>query len=217
MTLGDLIDAFRTRTDDIEEPFLWSDDEATLYANEAVKEAAERARLIPDATTLAVTQLAINTTDTDYALHPSILHVERAKLDSQTRPLSRATVGQLDRDYPDWEAQTGPPVYFVEDNGRIRLVPKSAATDTLTLVVYRLPLADMAAVTDEPGIHARHHYRLVDWMLRCAYLKQDAEARDEQKAAQYEAMFEQSFGKRPDANVQRKQRENRATTVNINW
>lgn len=221
MNLADLIDAFRTRSDDAagtESAQLWTDDEVTLYLNEAVNEAAERALLIRDSTTPAVCSIAITTTDTDYALNPFILAIDRAKLASDTDPLIRTTIDELDASYSGWEtAVTGKPQGFIEDNGRIRLFPMSNKVDTLALVVYRLPLVPLKVETDVPEIHARHHLRLVDWALRCAYLKQDSETLDKQKAAQYEAMFEASFGKRPDANVQRKQREHRPTVSRINW
>jgi hypothetical protein len=217
MTLSDLISAFRARADDATEPFLWSDDEVTLYLNEAVAEAAQRARLIQDSTTADVTQIAVTTTDVDYPLHPAILTVEYVKLASQPKPLTRTTAEDLDLEYSDWRSMTGQPRYFVEDNGRIHLVPQSPMADTLLLTVFRLPIADMATDTDMPEIHAKYHYRLLDWALRCAYLKQDSETLDKAKAGEYQGLFEASFGYLPDANVQRKQRAHKATTVRINW
>lgn len=218
MNLRDLIVAFRARADDLTEPPLWSDDEVTLYLNEAQNEAATRALLIRDSTTAAVCTIAITTVPTDYALHTSVLVVDRVKLASQTSPLARVTVDWLDENCADWEAGTaGTPRYFVEDAGRIRLVPKSSVSDTLALTVYRLPLEAMNAEDDVPEIHAREHHRMIDWALRCAYLKPDTDAFDKKRALDSEAMFEASFGLRPDANVQRKQREHRPTIVRMNW
>lgn len=217
MTLADLIAAFRLRADDVATPYLWSDDEVTLYLNEAVNEAAERARLIRDASTPAVTQISITTGDVDYALHASILAIDRAQLASQPRSLIRQTVEEMEQRFPDWRGMVGTPHFFVEDSGRIRIAPQSPQADTLNLTVYRLPLAPMLTETDSPEIHAKFHYRLIDWALRCAYLKQDAETLDKQKAADYQALFDLSFGKRPDANVQRKQREHRHSVVKMHW
>jgi hypothetical protein len=217
MNLADLISAFRARADDTTEPFLWSDDEVTLILNEAEVEAATRARLIRDATTPAVTEIAVTAVATDYPLHESILSVERAKLASQPKPLERITTEELDAMYPAWESMVGQPKFYVEDNGRIRVVPQSPMDDTLSLTVFRLPLAPMATDTDTPEIHAKYHYRMLDWALRCAYLKQDSETLDKAKAAEYQALFEQSFGVLPDANVQRKQRARKIPTVRINW
>ncbi len=54
-------------------------------------------------------------------------------------------------------------------------------------------------------------------MYRCAYLKQDAETFDKMKAGEYGALFTASFGERPDANVQRKQRDRRPPVVACSW
>lgn len=48
MKLADLLSECRTRLDDVAAPLLWSDDDLTLYANEAEREACERAKLIED-------------------------------------------------------------------------------------------------------------------------------------------------------------------------
>lgn len=217
MTLVDLISAFRARTDDATEPHLWSDDEVALYLNEAQADAAQRAKLIRDTTTPEVTQIAVTASGTDYPLHASVLSVERAKLASQSRPLEPITVAELDASYPGWENMVGQPKFYVEDNGRIRLVPQSPMDDTLSLTVFRLPLVEMKQDTDAPEIHAKYHYRMLDWALRCAYLKQDSETLDKGKAGEYQAMFEQSFGMLPDANVQRKQRARQSTIVKMDW
>jgi hypothetical protein len=112
---------------------------------------------------------------------------------------------------------TGQPKFFIEDEGRIRLVPQSPMDDALSLTVYRLPLAPMAQETDAPEIHPKYHYRMLDWALRCAYLKQDSETLDKAKAADYQALFEKSFGVLPDANVQRKQRAHKPSIVKMHW
>lgn len=217
MTLADLISAFRARSSDTELPYLWSDAAITLYLNDAVQEAAVRARLIKDSTTVAVTSIAIAASGGLYKLHPSIFMIDRAKLASQNAPLTPTSVEQLDDEFPGWEVQNGTPVYLCEENGTVRLVPNSLSGDTLRLAVYRLPLDDMEAPDDEPEIHAKHHVRLLDWALRCAYLNQDSETFDETKAQKYEAMFERSFGIKPDANVARKQRDKRPSVVQMQW
>lgn len=217
MNRADLISAFRTRADDVTEPQLWSDDEVALYLSEAEAEAAVRARLIKDGTTPAVTVIAVTASAQDYPLHESILDIDRAKLDSQQRPLERRTIAELDATCPGWESKTGTPRFFVEDNGHIRLVPQPAVADTLRLTVYRLPLEPLKAEDSEPEIHGKYHYRLIDWALRCAYMKPDSETLDKVKAGEYGALFDASFGIKRDANVERKQREAVPTIVKMHW
>lgn len=217
MTLVELIDAFRLRTEDTGEHTLWSDDEITFYLNEAEQEAAERALLITDATTATVCQIALTVGVGDYPLHKSIIKIDRAKLSDGTQ-LVFTTREKMDVYSDEWETTTGKPEYFIdEDNGRILVTPSPVVADTLTLTVKRLPLAPMSADADTPEIHTRHHYRMLDWALRCAYLKQDADTFNDDSARKYELAFERSFGLRQDANVQRKQRDHRRNLVRTNW
>jgi hypothetical protein len=215
MTLADLIAAFRSRAADTKAPYLWSDEEVTRYLNDAINEAATRAHVIRDQVTPAVTQIDIDTDSVTYPLHESILKIDRAKLASQGFPLNRTTIERLDRDWPKWEQATGKPMYYIEDAGRLRLVPRSNVADTLSLIVYRLPLAPLVEDEDAPELHPRDHARLLDWAMRCAYLKEGTETLDEAKAQKYELMFQNSFGRRDDANVERKQREGRVPVVRM--
>jgi hypothetical protein len=219
MTLTELIAAFRIRADDIAQPQLWSDDEIKLYLNDATNEAAEHALLIQDETTPAVTQIDVTVGVSVYDLHPKIVAVDRVKLVGIRGTLKYRDRSYLDKNYPEWEYQTGDPsAYFIRE-GKLTLYPIPTRGISLSLVTYRLPLEPLVADDDVPEIHDRHHYRLLDWALRCAYLKRDSDVYDEKKAAEYEAFFIASFGIREDANVQRKQREKRdhVTTFNPSW
>lgn len=217
MNLLELKDAFRIRADDNTGPKLWSDEEIILYLNEAEQESAERALLIQDETTPAVCQIPLLTTTGVYPLHESVLAIMRAKpeLSDKLVITSRET---MDRGWPGWETATGTPQYLFENgDGNITIVPIPVVADTLKLAVKRLPLTKMAADIDTPEIPARYHYRMLDWALRCAYLKQDAEVFDKQAAASYEVAFERSFGYRHDSNVQRKQRDKSPRVTQSNW
>lgn len=217
MTLIELIDSFRLRTDDRATPYKWSYDEIRFYLNEAEQEAAERSLLIEDASTAYVCEIALEVGVATYPLHESVLKIERAKL-SNGDLLVRASREKMDLYSSTWETTTGTPEYFIDEgNGSIIVSPIPTVTDTLTLTVKRLPLKPMALDSDTPEIHARHHYRMLDWALRCAYLKQDADTFEDDTARKYEAAFERSFGFRQDANVQRKQRDKRRNVVKSNW
>ena len=87
------------------------------------------------------------------------------------------------------------------------------------MTVFRGALKPLSADLDtaKPEIQERFHERLMDWVLHRAYLKQDAEVFDPNKAAQSLALLVQAFGERPDANVQRKHRDRRPPVVQINW
>lgn len=216
MKLADLIKTARGRLDDQAAPFLWSDPELTGYINEAENEAAERARLLHDETS-AMTRVDVVAGTAQYKLDGKVVGLDRVVLDSTGLPLARTTREEMDDCMPGWESHEGTPRFFIEREGYLRLVPKPMAADTLSLALWRLPLEPLEGTDDEPEIAERHHARMLDWAYHLAYLKRDADTFDEQKAASFAARFTDSFGIRPDANVQRKQRLHRAPTVKPQW
>jgi hypothetical protein len=207
----DLFDTFRARAFDTAAPYLWSDVELQEYLDDAQNEAAERALLLRDSSTAEICEVAITAGESTYLLDERILQIERAKLDSQTRPLVLTSVDELDRTSPGWGSRTGSTTTIAidaEGAGWVaRLVGVPSVDDTLRLQVFRLPMQSIALPGDEPEIAKRLHVRLVDWMMFRAYSKKDAETKDEVKAAEYEAIFTSAFGPRVDANVRRKQRD----------
>lgn len=222
MNLQELINELRIALTDEVEPYLWSDEVLTSYLNEAVQESCERALLIEDMTTEAVCRIALQPAQAVYRLHQSVLKVERALVDG--KPLTETSIERLDEGMANWEARRGEPrqYVFVQAGGAgqpaIQLVPEPVAPGLLKLRVYRGALVPMAAAeTDAPEIPVRHHRKLMNWALRCAYLRPDADGYDRDRAQLHEAMFERDFGARPDANVQRKQRDKRPRLVRSHW
>lgn len=208
MNLGEIRAAFRNLAGDTAAPYLWSNEEIALFATQAEQEAAERARLIHDETV----EIDLAPGESRYVLPASVLQVKRAWLDA------RGKVDIVPHEYLPESFSSGVPRQAAEtEDGLLEVWPVPAAAGILHLAVCRLPNNPLSGDADEPEIHARHHYRMIDWMLRCAYLKPDADTQDERKAAAYEIAFERSFGARPDANVQRKQRQKRAPLVRANW
>jgi hypothetical protein len=211
---GELIAAFRARVFDTAAPYLWSDAEAIEYLEDAIIEACERADLIRDDTTAQICQITVTAGTAKYPLDVRITQVLRAKLDGEApkRPLTLATTEGMDRDWPGWdEREDGEPEYLVIDpqgtgwNGR--LVPGPSEGGTLLLQVYRLPLDVLADNAAMPEILPRLHIRLLDWMCFRAYSKQDAETRDDDKAAAHAAAFTASFGPKRDARYNRHQHD----------
>jgi len=218
MNVEAFIGEFRRVMEDTATPYLWSDEEVTTYLNDAVNEACERALLIEDRVTPAVCSVALVANQADYRPHDSVIQIKR--LAFRGRALSETSVEQMDNDDAQWEGRTGEPRQFIygEATG-LRLVPAPRSAGTVSLTVYRLPLVALSVDNDSgiPEIPARHHMRLLPWVYRCAYLKQDSETLNESQAAKHEAVFVASFGERPDANVQRKQRDRRPQVVQFNW
>ena len=223
MKVAEFITDFRADLVDNDTPPLWSDADIVRYLNDAVQEANVRAFLTEDRQTPAVCTITLVPDVSTYQLHPSVFEIKRATL--RGRPLDETSVEELDDECPGWENWKGSPRLFIFEQASgarpasIRLVRIPTQADTLSMTVYRGALNPLTAAngTAKPELPERFHERLKDWVYRCAYLKQDADAFDKSKAIEFEASFERSFGARPDANVQRKQRDRRPPIVTINW
>ncbi len=224
--LQELLSNFRGVTGDHGQPPLWADDDVRRWFNEAEREAAERARLLQDKLTPAVTQIPLVIDQRTYLMHPSIFDVESVGLTQDTGKfgdLCLTTEQEL-----DYYASRHPNVrgwareYYVygepKGNGQagMRIVLDRApnlADGMLTLNVYRYPLREMEDSDDEPEIARRHHDGLVDWVLYRAYSERDIEASAPNRAANHLAAFTDRFGVRRDANVMRKHRQQRRPVI----
>lgn len=219
MKVEDFITRFRAAVFDQADPPFWSGEEIVSYLNEAVQEACERAKLIEDR---SIVLTLVQGQDT-YSLHASVFEIKR--LAFQGRPLDETSVEELDCDSPGWESRSGVPLCFIFEQAsgaqppKVRLVPTPAAAGTASVTVFRGALKPLSADIDQakPEIPERFHERLMDWVMHRAYLKQDADTFDPGKAATFLGLFVQAFGERPDANVQRKQRDRRPPVVHCNW
>ena len=184
----------RFRLDDEVRPYFWKDEWLDAAINEAEREACIRARLIEDNSS-NVTSNDIVTTEKRYELSPLIIDV--LAIEMASRPGCNIAGWTLT------ESE------LVLDN-----YPSSS--DTLLLTVVRLPLSDMCDDNAQPEIRDHHHEKLIDWVEYRAYMVQDADSFNPVKAQEYEAAFERSFGRRPDAGVQRKQRKKTGRVVRMN-
>lgn len=216
MNLLGLRTEFRILSDDTAAPFLWDDDYVTLIANEAQKEAAERALLLEDDDNENVCDIAVVAGTASYDLHPSIIQVRSVTLDGKfIRGISRET---LDERHPcGWKTQTGNVESFIDPQQRtLTLFRIPAANAAAHLCVYRRPIYLLQDEGDELEIHERYHRGLLDWMLFRAYSRRDSDAFDPKLAATHEAAFTASFGARLDANVLRQQRDRVQHVVAMN-
>ncbi len=201
MNLEQIIAAARDRLDDNQEPYLWSDGELARFANDGEREACRRARLIIDSTTAEICQIALTDSEVNYELDSRILFIRRAKLAGRSPVLKRHSYKTLDRERPGWEAETGEPESYVPDQttGQFRPYPSPDTAGTVALTVIRLPLDDMTDDSDEPEIKPHLHESMGYWIDYRAYSKQDAETKNDDKAAAALSMFEQEFGKKSTA------------------
>lgn len=198
MTLGDLLDLWRKEIDDVAQPYLWSDDEAIEYADDAQNEACRRGRLLVDSETTAVCNIALVDGTSSYALDSRVIRVNRAKVSGESSPLAFCMVRDLDERAPGWEDWSeSTPTILVPDwqSGKIRLVATPDAAGTLTMTVVRLPLVELNDADQSFEIRTEYVRNLRHWLSYRAYMKRDSETYNPQKAADALALFEREFGK----------------------
>lgn len=201
MSPEELVTLFRGQVDDLVEPYLWSDDEVYFYLDQAQRKFARWTHLFQDASTAAVTQVAVTAAEPFVVLDSRILEVRRASLSDGSKVEVRNqgemedVYGELDYGVPmssKWMTATGKPRYLVMDveEGKGRLVPIPETDDTLSLFVVRLPLNKVTVdsvvleVKDDEDQHA-----LLSWMRHLAYLKQDSQTLNPQLSNESVAEF----------------------------
>ena len=198
MTLAEMLAEARGRLADTKTPYLWSDGEIVGYLNEAINEVSAKKRLFRDSKTAAVCAIAVLAADLlpDYALDPRITEIITAKMRSQVIPLRRTNKADMDAWYPNWRnAPSGTPSWrFLTDfsEGYLTIFPKSGSDDTIDLTVYRLPLVQQSS-TATPAttleLNFQMHPRLFNGILSRAYLKEDTETLDPEKAAKHNVLW----------------------------
>jgi hypothetical protein len=197
MNLASLILVVRSELDDTVSPYRWSDDELMLYANIAETEAARRARLLLDSTTVALCQIALVAGIGSYALDPRIALIRRVRVVGQSRPLGRTTSRHLDATLAGWEDMTAatPGLFLTDsDSNRLRVIPPPVADGLLQLTVQRDPLAAMNDPLDVPEIAGRYHHDLRHWMRYLAFSKRDEATYHPKLASEAAADFTVRFG-----------------------
>lgn len=200
LDVDDLLGLLRRELSDVEEPYLWADDDLFQYLDEAQEAFARTTELFSDATTASVTRVSVTAGQPFVALSPKVHRIEGDMwLQTAKQTVSEANLNELDSlycgdDYGHasggrWRSATGTPRYLVLDIERDkgRLVPIPTAADTLELHVIRLPLK---SVTEPGGLEVTdtwHQRALVVYAKGLAYDKNDVDTQDAQLAAQFKA------------------------------
>lgn len=217
MDLSELIVEYRRRAADNATPPIVSDTECARSATEGEKEACLRGRLLYDDSTDF--DVAITAGQTSITLDPLILEVTAASfLPTGSTQATELTLCGMDwiRDRCDWQTLScSRPWRIAQLRDTLRLYPLPSVAGTLSLAVYRLPANPIESTDDEPEIPVQHHDGLVDWMLYKAFSTKDSELEDAKRAADALALFEQRFGERNNADVQRRHVERRRVTTRM--
>lgn len=186
-----LLEQLRTDLFDLEEPYLWSDEELIRYIDDAQFMFCRKTDGIPDDFTADVCELAVTPGTDRVALHPSIRLVRAAARDDTGAPVEVLNTEDMPRRGYRFNGVLGSPKALVLGGSAhsARVWPVSSETFTLRLTVFRMPLAHITDTDQAFEIDEEHHTHLGLWCMHRAYLKQDAETLDKDKSAEFEARF----------------------------
>lgn len=191
MDSSGLLTQLRRDLMDLEEPYLWSDEELLGYIDDAQFMFCRKTDGIPDDETADVTQLAVVPDDDRIDLHASIRLVRGAYRTDTGAPVEVLNNEDLARRGWRFDGRTGAVKALVigGSQNRARVWPVSSETVTLQLSVFRLPLTHITDTDQAFEIAEEHHRHLGLWCMHLAYLKQDADAFDKDAAESYEKRF----------------------------
>ena len=222
MNRDQLTAEFRTITQDRVAPYLFADASVWQWLDDAQTEAAIRGRLLHESENDSVCLIDVEAGTSVYPLHASLYEISHCAFKvagaSRRDPVKLVSTEELDRTVTDWRDLSGTPLYAVQGDESLRLVPRPIAAGALLLEGYRLPLKSLAiSATAKPEIHAAHHRHLVHWALHRAFSLPDAETLDLGRADVAEQAFTTYFGLRPDSDLRRSTREDEAHTNKAHW
>lgn len=188
MTIAALIaEARRDLLNDYIEPYRWSDEQLTRYANEAVTEACNRIELIHKTKTLSVVAGTAA-----YVIDPYTQKIFYANLALGDTPLKQATAATLDitQGY-QWRSRTGTPRDYIREGRTLTLFPNPVVNDTLTFNCTSIPDLTFDIDTD---IEAADQKGLLYWIAYKAFLFPDPETFNNLRAIDYFTMFNSVYG-----------------------
>ena len=190
MTSGELLKLFRSEMSDQIAPFLWSDVEVYSYIDDAQKMFCRKTDGLTDATTTAVTQLAIASGASYVPTHKSILKLRSVTRQDTGEPIEVVNFEDLATRGWRYDGTSGPIKALVigEEEHKARTYPVANANVVLKLLVFRMPLTTIES-DDDLEIFEEHHRHLLHWVKCLAYSKQDSETTDKNKAIEFEGRF----------------------------
>lgn len=191
MTSTELLLLFRQEVDDLEEPYLWSDEEIFEFMTDAQRQFCRWTEGIADSRTASVCQISVASPTEWYAKSPLILKVRSATRGDTGRKLDVVNPEHLDDLGIRFDGRTSVVRAVIDGltDGFFRIYPVPNETVVVNLSVFRLPLLPIIDTDQAFEIAEHHHPHLALWMKKRAYGKQDADIYDQKRADDYEAKF----------------------------
>lgn len=193
---------FRAEVRDDTAPYLWADSEVYAFMDDAQKMFCRLGGGIADAVS-PITSLPAPAGQEYVEFSPLILKIREAhRADGRDLDILNFEDIQfgntgLVSDYgwqprhADFSSKTGElrAVVTGMDATHLRLLDAPAADDTVSLIVYRLPLNEIGGEDVALEIGEQHHRHLLLWMKYLAHQKQDAETLDQARATSFQQQF----------------------------
>lgn len=149
MTSGDLLDLFRDEMDDAATPYLWGDDLVFGYIDDAQTMFCRKTDGISDATTAAVTQLAVQPGVQWYATDPSILKLRTTYRVDTGREVTIINMEDMATRSLRFDGTVGPLQALVlgAEANKVRAFPVPGTIDRLQAVTSALSLIGTTVLT----------------------------------------------------------------------
>lgn len=221
MKTSELLALFRRETDDIAEPYLWSDEEFYIYLNDAQDVFVRLIGGIADRRS-ALTKLNYKTGDQFKPFDDRILRIKGVQ-DENNNKVTVQNYDSLETNYleDDYgrrfnagldDGRTGDIKYVITDveAGDIQFYPIPDHDGYLKLYIYRRPMKEITGAGTELEISSFHHLNLLNWVKYKAYMKQDVETFDQTKARDFRRAFVDGV---TEAKTEKAAREDRKRVV----
>lgn len=173
----------------------WSNEELTIFINEAITQVYRRLYPIRGIEPLFAITTVIG--QADYTFDQRILRILGIISTTSGETLQQGDYQEIWDCAPDIFTKTGTPeLYFPDyDNTKITLAPIPIAVDTLKLFVHRLPLVPLSwsANSLSPEIRSEWQIPMLNYAAHLAYNKDEANALDPNRSTTYLNLFEREF------------------------
>ena len=168
----------------------WGNDELVRNINEAIKQIYRRTHPVKDLITIDVD----GTTD-QYNLPYSTLKILGVRRQTG-RELAEVSMEEL-WSLKQMDTQVGDPSrYCPNDVGNvIRIFPTPVNPETLSIIIYRLPLVDLSWTSQSsvPELRDEFHIPMLFYAAHLCYMKDEANTLDPNRSKTYLDMFDREF------------------------
>jgi hypothetical protein len=172
----------------------WSNEELTRFINEALRKACRGSYLIKDYQ--AAFDISVVADTNNYSIDSRIIKIKEARLLSTGKRLEPLELEEI-WDNTFWEDTSDTPQGYIIDHkvNTITLYPNPIVDDTVKFIAYREEMAplDWDNEDGEPEIAERYQLDILHYAAFMAFMKDEANTLDPNKAKDHLALFTAEF------------------------